>query len=176
MAVSARMACQFSKDGKYFAQITSEGKLKVWNTLSNTFEQEFTPDFHLTSPCTCLHFISSDAASKVTMCSVNYFKFFGIIPTFFESFCLHLFSFQPGSPRKKRRKASISESQPRIALGTSNGRLLIYSLLKADLEYVVDSKTSQSISCLSLNNSEVVYSGADTSVIVWNLSKKEVSR
>ncbi|XP_015833864.1 WD repeat-containing protein 43 isoform X2 [Tribolium castaneum] len=145
MAVSARMACQFSKDGKYFAQITSEGKLKVWNTLSNTFEQEFTPDFHLTSPCTCLHFISSEAASK------------------------------SGSPRKKKRKESLGESNTCVALGTSNGRLLLYSLVKGDLEYIVDSATSQSVNCLSSITNEFVYSGADTHVIVWNLSKRNVS-
>ncbi|XP_044257003.1 WD repeat-containing protein 43, partial [Tribolium madens] len=143
MAVSARMACQFSKEGKYFAQITPEGKLKVWNTLSNTFEQEFTPDFHLTSPCTCLHFISS--ASK------------------------------PGSPRKKKRRESLKESNVCIALGTSNGHLLVYSLVKGDLEFTIDSTTSQSINCLSSKNDEFVYSGADTHVIVWNLTKRNVN-
>lgn len=51
------MASQFSRDGKYYAQLTSDGKLKVWDTTSGTFEQEFLPNFHLASPCTCLHFI-----------------------------------------------------------------------------------------------------------------------
>lgn len=51
------MASQFSSDGKYFAQITTDGKLKVWDAASGSFEQEFVPDFHLTSPCTCLHFV-----------------------------------------------------------------------------------------------------------------------
>ncbi|KAJ8972160.1 hypothetical protein NQ317_010115 [Molorchus minor] len=55
---------QFSEDGKYFACISVDGKLKIWDTISNSFEQEFTPDFHLTSPCTCLHFISSETANK----------------------------------------------------------------------------------------------------------------
>lgn len=58
------MALQFSKDGKYFAYISTDGKLKIWDTVSNTFEQEFTPDYHLTSPCTCLHFIPSDIVSN----------------------------------------------------------------------------------------------------------------
>lgn len=67
------MACEFSKDGKLFAQISSEGKLKVWNTVSNIFEQEFTPDFHLTTPCTCLHFIHWDGTYKVTPCGLHNF-------------------------------------------------------------------------------------------------------
>lgn len=61
------MALQFSSDGKYFAQLTNDGKLKVWDTTSGTFEQEFVPDFHLTSPCTCLHFVNkSESYSKVS--------------------------------------------------------------------------------------------------------------
>lgn len=52
------MASQFSSDGKYFAQICGDGKLKVWDTSSGTFEQEFVPDYHLTSPCTCLQFVN----------------------------------------------------------------------------------------------------------------------
>lgn len=54
------MASQFSKDGRYFAQISTEGKLKVWATSTSSFEQEFTPDFHLRSPCTCLHFLQDE--------------------------------------------------------------------------------------------------------------------
>lgn len=55
-SVLVKMALEFSDDGKYFAQISSDGKLKIWNTVSNSLDQEFTPDFHLTTPCTCLHF------------------------------------------------------------------------------------------------------------------------
>lgn len=51
------MAYKFSENGQYFAHISADSKLRIWNTLSNTFEQEFTPDFHLTSPCTCLQFL-----------------------------------------------------------------------------------------------------------------------
>lgn len=63
------MASQFSSSGKYFAQISTDGKLKVWNVVTNSFEQEFIPDFHLTSPCTCLHFVEQCLSiSKVSMC------------------------------------------------------------------------------------------------------------
>lgn len=61
------MASQFSTDGKYFAQLTDDGKLKVWDTYSGTFQQEFVPDYHLTSPCTCLHFVDRfDSSNKVS--------------------------------------------------------------------------------------------------------------
>lgn len=60
------MASRFSKDGKYFAQLSQEGKLKIWATATSSFEQEFTPDFHLTSPCTCLHFLHEEQKTQVT--------------------------------------------------------------------------------------------------------------
>ncbi|XP_063919730.1 WD repeat-containing protein 43 isoform X2 [Zophobas morio] len=145
MAVAAKMACQFSEDGKYFAQITSEGKVKIWNTQTNAFEQEFTPDYHLTSSCTCLHFMSLNATSKL------------------------------GSPRKKKRRESINETNTHIVFGTSSGRLLIYSLLKGDVDCIIDSATSQHINCLSSNKNEYIYSGTDNNVLVWNFYKKNLS-
>lgn len=54
------MASQYSPDGKYFAQLSTDGKLKIWESATSTFLQEFTPDYHLTSPCTCLHFVELD--------------------------------------------------------------------------------------------------------------------
>lgn len=63
------MASQFSDDGKYFAQLSVDGKLRLWETDTSNFMQEFTPDFHLASPCTCLHFIQTNTTvNKVTMC------------------------------------------------------------------------------------------------------------
>lgn len=54
------MVSQFNKDGKYFAYISVDGKLKIWNTIANRLDQEFTPDYHLTSPCTCLNFVEGE--------------------------------------------------------------------------------------------------------------------
>lgn len=45
--------CQFSNDGQYCVQLSTEGILRVWNTATNVFEQEFTPNFHLNSQCSC---------------------------------------------------------------------------------------------------------------------------
>ncbi|KAJ8926553.1 hypothetical protein NQ314_021069 [Rhamnusium bicolor] len=143
MAVA--MASQFNEDGKYFAHFSTDGKLKIWNTVSNSFEQEFTPDFHLTAPCTCLHFIKSDN-----------------------------FTNKGGSPKKKKRRESELNFSPNIALGTTSGILLVYSISKADLDYTVNSETSQSVNCLSSVDSSIVYSGADQDIFVWNLHKRKL--
>ncbi|CAG9816276.1 unnamed protein product [Phaedon cochleariae] len=144
MAVA--MASKFSEDGKYFAHISTDGKLKIWNTISNSFEQEFTPDFHLTSPCTCLHFTHSESLK-----------------------------YKGGSPKKKKRRNSESNSDPNIVLGTSSGLLLIYSISQANSEYTINSETSQPISCLSSVDNNVIYSGAEQNVFVWNLEKRRLT-
>ncbi|KAJ8920002.1 hypothetical protein NQ315_006532, partial [Exocentrus adspersus] len=146
---SRTMALQFSKDGKYFAFISTDGKLKVWDTVSNSFEQEFTPDFHLTSPCTCLHFVPSETAKKAL-------------------------EFQEASPRKKKRRESVSNRTPNIILGSTSGLLFLYSISSASLECTINSHTSQPISCLSTVDSESVYSGADQDILLWSLQKQKL--
>lgn len=59
------MSTQFSVDCKYFAQITIDGKIKIWDTASNALKQEFTPNLHLTTPCTCLHWIHSKSQVSI---------------------------------------------------------------------------------------------------------------
>ncbi|CAH0747818.1 unnamed protein product [Bemisia tabaci] len=47
----------FSTCGKYFSSFGADGKLRIWDTLSNTLKQEYTPNMHLTSPITSLKWI-----------------------------------------------------------------------------------------------------------------------
>lgn len=77
------------------------------------------------------------------------------------------------SPKKKKRKVSdpnIGTSSCNIALGTSSGLLIIYSLLKGDVDYTLDSKTSQSVNCLS-DSVNILYVGVEHSVFMWDLSQ-----
>lgn len=55
----------FSGDGKYFSLITNDGRLRIWDTETNVLKQEYTPDFHLKAPPTCLQWVevSSNAVS-----------------------------------------------------------------------------------------------------------------
>ncbi|XP_066254470.1 WD repeat-containing protein 43 [Euwallacea similis] len=141
----ALQAASFSEDGKYFAQITGDGKLHIWNTLSNSLEQEFTPDFHLTTPCTCLHFWNPRQSSNKGS----------------------------PSPKKKKRREEVSTS-PNIVLGTTSGILLIYSLTKGAIEYTIDSKTNTQVNCVSITSNSLSYSGADQNILEWNLKNKEL--
>ncbi|KAK5640559.1 hypothetical protein RI129_011370 [Pyrocoelia pectoralis] len=133
------MALQFSKDGKYFAKLSTNGKLKIWETSTSSLLQEFTPDFHLTTPCTCLQFIQQELLEN------------------------HI-------PRKKKRKNSLGS--PVIALGTTAGKLLVYSIGKGDLDFTIDSNTPLPISCVSWCDGSILYSAVDQNIVKWNLEKK----
>ncbi|XP_052742749.1 WD repeat-containing protein 43 [Bicyclus anynana] len=102
----------FSEDGKYYSIISQDGRLRIWDTETNVLKQEYTPDLHLTSPPSCLQWISV---------SLN------------------------ASPQKGARRKSISEpEQYCIALGTSNGNILIYSISEAKVETVLNQKDNNS--------------------------------
>ncbi|ERL83325.1 WD repeat-containing protein 43-like [Dendroctonus ponderosae] len=134
----------FSEDGKYFANISSDGKLKIWNTLSSSLDQEFTPDFHLTTPCTCLQFWSSSQGAAKDL----------------------------PSPKKKKRKHDLKP--PSIILGTTSGIILIYSIAKGGIENTINSNTNLPVNCLSAVNDHLLYSGADNNILEWNIKDRNI--
>lgn len=63
---------EFSPDGKLFAFIDSQGKLKIWETESNQLKQDYIPNMHLNAPCTCFTWINASTAnSTITNGQVN---------------------------------------------------------------------------------------------------------
>ncbi|XP_031621725.1 WD repeat-containing protein 43 [Contarinia nasturtii] len=49
---------EHSADGKLYALLSFDGKLKVWNTETNELQREFVPNFHLNAPFTCFTWIT----------------------------------------------------------------------------------------------------------------------
>lgn len=79
-------------------------------------------------------------------------------------------------PKKKKRRDSIAGMfSSTIALGTTSGRLLVYSIAKGELMFDIDSGTSKYVSCLS-SFKDTVYSAAEHEVLCWDLSKKCIKR
>lgn len=136
------MTSQFDSEGRYFAKINEDGILKIWDTASNSLEQEYVPDIHLASPCTCLQFVE---------CFQN---------------------FKNESPKHKRRKTTDSSTE--IVIGTTSGKLLIYSISKGGIKCTIDGSISLPVSCLSPNYREIVYSGLDQNVVAWNIQNRTV--
>lgn len=48
------MPVAFSQTGEYFAYSSPDGTLKLWETVTGTLKQEYTPSSHLSATCTCL--------------------------------------------------------------------------------------------------------------------------
>ncbi|XP_022900678.2 WD repeat-containing protein 43 [Onthophagus taurus] len=139
------MASQFSKDGKYFATLSVDGKLKIWNTLSNKLEQEYIPNCHLSCPCTCLQFVETQTTHKKDV-----------------------------SPSKKKRRSSLASCSQYVILGTNTGLLLGYSLSTSSIAFTINSKTNKVISCLSWDLDTKIYAGIEQSVYVFNIQDLSV--
>ncbi|KAI8433563.1 hypothetical protein MSG28_015587 [Choristoneura fumiferana] len=121
----------FSEDGKYYSAISQDGRLRIWDTETNTLKQEYTPDLHLTSPPSCVQWITV-GTSAVT-------------------------------PQKGKRRSSVSAQETQcIALGTTSGKILIYSVAKAKVETVLEEKLGpiqdRKITCLDWTRKDGLFS------------------
>ncbi|XP_052747947.1 WD repeat-containing protein 43 [Galleria mellonella] len=139
----------FSEDGKYYSYISKDGRLRIWETETNILKQEYTPDLHLRSPPVCLQWITLAVSN----------------------------SSQKGKGGK-RNSISHDESQS-IALGTKNGKILIYSLAQAKVETVLSLKQgnayNSSINALDWQRKSGLYSCNKSSYLYqWDLSKGNV--
>lgn len=54
---------EFSADGKLFAFINFDGKLKIWDTELSQLKQDYNPNLHLNTTCTCFTWLSTTIAT-----------------------------------------------------------------------------------------------------------------
>lgn len=86
----------FSDDGKYYSAISQDGRLRIWDTETNVLKQEYTPDLHLTSPPSCLQWISATlSAVRTTRGFYNLLHIFDF-PAAFTAFVAFYFHLLPG--------------------------------------------------------------------------------
>lgn len=55
---------EFSADGKLFAFINFDGKLKIWDTELNQLKQDYNPNLHLSTTCTCFTWLSATTTTS----------------------------------------------------------------------------------------------------------------
>lgn len=76
----ANAACcsAFSPDGQYYAYCGNDGKLKIWEAANGRLKHEYTPNRHLSSPCSVLGWISvsqqsaGNASVKHAPCALSH--------------------------------------------------------------------------------------------------------
>ncbi|KAK3922503.1 WD repeat-containing protein 43 [Frankliniella fusca] len=135
----------FSLDSQYYAASGADGKLRIWDTQKNVLLQEFTPNLHLTSPCSCLKWLCTSSDPDT------------------------------GTPSKKKRRKSRDVGAEIIALGTSSGRILLYSVASAGVEAVLDGgHRNAPVTGLSWFPGTSLYSCGDSTITEWDISGKKV--
>uniref|UniRef100_A0A7G3B859 Putative wd40 domain protein n=1 Tax=Lutzomyia longipalpis TaxID=7200 RepID=A0A7G3B859_LUTLO len=127
----------FSPDRKFFANISDDGKLKVWDVETNELKHDYATSIVNSSPCTCLTWITLKHGLS-----------------------------------KKSRRSTIS-GQDFLALGTTTGSVLVFSLSAGKVEHTLKGDGHMGgITSSSWDKTRTLYtSGEDCKVIVWDLEK-----
>jgi len=147
--------CSFTPDGQYFALLSVDGRLRIWETVTGKLLQEFTPSSHLETTCTCLCWFMFLKSKK-----------------------------KKRSKRKKKSETEDQSSQDdtispsqgsisKIILGAKNGKIFIYNPVLGGLEKAIEkSGHKKTVTDLAINKfSNCIYSSSeDCKIIEWDSS------
>lgn len=147
-------ATSFTYDGQYFALLSVDGRLRIWETVSGKLLQEFTPSSHLETTCTCLCWTRKESRKERI------------------------------KKKKKRRKLEEDEKNnntddakyPNLALGSCNGKLFIYDPTIGSLTQTFTDGHKKTITCVVYNeSSNLIYTcSSDCNIVEWNVSSNKL--
>ncbi|XP_053683367.1 WD repeat-containing protein 43 [Sabethes cyaneus] len=138
---------EFSRDGKFFAFINSQGKFVVYEVETGRVCQEYIPNLHLNVPCTCFAWIEIGSGGG-----------------------------QSAKKKKKRASRGDESVQTFIAFGTSSGTVALYGLASSKIERTFKGAGHSgpiTAICAETGEDELYTAGADGKVIEWSLSQCE---
>lgn len=189
----------FSEDGKYYSAISADGRLKIWDTETNELKQQYTPDLHLSSPPSCLHWLTITVSAVSTTRGFCYipcnsyrytthphqYAFYLCPKDLFEVICnntqalqnvnmyLTYKTFQVQTPKQKKKRTSTNENESHcIALGTHSGKILLYSVAQAKIETILSSRSFSKVAALDWSRDYGLYSvGKDDLAIEWDIQE-----
>ncbi|KAI8128960.1 hypothetical protein FF38_09843 [Lucilia cuprina] len=146
MALGIQHVLGFSPNGKLFALINDQGILRIWDTDTNELKQEYTPNLHLSGPCSALVWISVVATSAATQ-----------------------------DKKKKARKSSNVKESLYIALGTSKGQVSLYSYNEAKIERNLkgEGHSGKITSIISDTQGRLFTCGEDCQVVIWSIAEEK---
>ena len=67
MAARSTTESAFSHNGQHFANVSTDGRLKIWECEGGLAKQEFVPTAHLSTACTCLVWAPVKQPEQVTI-------------------------------------------------------------------------------------------------------------
>lgn len=141
-------AVSFASDGDHLATTTVDGRLRIWETATGILKQEYTPSSHLSATCSCLAWGFANAGH--------------------------------GRKRKKRRSEVVKSASELtlLAMGTSSGTILLYSISKGDLQSQMTGGHSSKVTalCWSSQNSSIYSCAKDQQIIEWDIETGDIRR
>ncbi|XP_062863653.1 WD repeat-containing protein 43 [Trichomycterus rosablanca] len=138
---SSVLPCAFSRH--YLAVCAQDGRLRVWNTDTQSLHREFVPSAHLSATCTCIAWGPCRASKE-----------------------------GPQRKKRKSEAGPAPDQQPDLlALGTAAGTVLIYSTVKGDLHCILDGGHNGGVNSVQWHPEQsLLYSGSDdTHIVEWDL-------
>ncbi|XP_066598472.1 WD repeat-containing protein 43-like [Prorops nasuta] len=139
----------FSSDGQYLAYCGNDGKLKIYETATDRLKQEYTPNLHLSSPCSVLCWISVSQQST------------SIAP----------------SPWKKLKKKSSDETDSKgiVAMGSVNGTIILYDTTSATVSNQLENGHVAGVTAITWSPGSSLFTAADDHQIVeWNIQENGI--
>ncbi|XP_041353730.1 WD repeat-containing protein 43-like [Gigantopelta aegis] len=148
MAVACPVA--FSTNGEFLAYSGPDGVLKIWDASTGQVKQEYTPSSHLSATCSCLSWGPGR-------------------------------HFSSASSRKKKKRKSGGASEigelDLIAVGTTNGSILLYSVVKGELQTQLVDHTDTVNGICWYPDGEILYScSSDHHVAEWDVMSNKVKQ
>ncbi|XP_019552560.3 WD repeat-containing protein 43 [Aedes albopictus] len=141
--MSRSSAREYSRDGKYFAFINSQGKLVVYEVETSNVSQIYTPNLHLNVPCTCFAWVEVGGQSS------------------------------SAKKKKKRSSTTGTEGERKtcVIFGTSKGTVSLYGLASGTVEKEFEGAGhSGPITALCIEGDCLFTAGSDGKVVEWSLT------
>ncbi|GCC30719.1 WD repeat-containing protein 43 [Chiloscyllium punctatum] len=141
--------CAFSPgSGQCLAAAAADGRIRVWNTQGGGLRHEYVPSSHLSATCSCLSWAPPRRLS------------------------------QEGPQKKKRRSEDATglEELDLLAIGTAVGSILLYSIVKGELQSKLGGGHDNKVNCVRWHQeSDCLYSCSDDKHIVeWSVPTGKV--
>lgn len=138
--------CKFENEGRYFALVTPDGRLKVWDCTNGKLKHDITPDSHLGgSRLTCLSWRTSP-------------------------------KFRSKRRKRKSTDDTLLEQSFNIGLGTVAGTIFIFDVLSGEIKTSLKGGHDDKVNDLNWNKkTDLLYSCSDDRYITeWAVESQEV--